>query len=179
MRAGALALATALLAGCASGAPDEARPTGPDASGTPSQAPTASPTTTPRLDEQAAITECGDALYYWYPSGDLENRLDGDNDGDGWNWRFTGETREVTMIDTEWRVVFTNTAAERDGLDPESRIVIDGVEQDGFADTWCETNADGTFDVGIVGGASLEGATMEQLAQFMIERDREYLEALG
>lgn len=123
---------------------------------------TDTPDATPRIPESVAVKDCGDALFFFYGDGDRGPQPDGS--GDGWNWRFTGDTREVVQIGAEWRVVFMNTAASNPNIDPESRIIIDGVEQDGHADTWCETQPDGTFSGGVVGGASFEGLSIEELA---------------
>ncbi|MGO2112665.1 MAG: hypothetical protein ACTH31_13750 [Pseudoclavibacter sp.] len=123
---------------------------------------------TPRITAGEAIEECAESLYYWYPSDD--------NFGGGFHWRYGGEATEVTSLDTEWRVVFFNRAEDSlyldDVVDPDWEIVVEGDVQDGDADAWCETNADDTFNLGIVGGATRLDVSQEQLAAEMIERDR-------
>lgn len=129
-----------------------------------------------RLDEAAAVSTCGDAVYLWYPFGQVD---DDPTYFDSWNWRFDGSTREVAQLDGEWRIVFANTASSRPDMRQDAQIEIDGVQQDGHADTWCQTNPDGTFDVGIIDGASVEGKTLEELSAYLQEHTNEQMAALN
>lgn len=159
--------AVMLLCGCTSPERGEGTVT-EQATPTPSQsalsaAPSAAPT--PKYSEAAAVENCGDALYYWYP-------FEGDGTG-GWNARFTPGESEATAMGSEWRVVFNYV-----GGDEESEeVTIDDAPHDGRAATWCETNPDGSYDVGIVGGPELLDKNLDDLKEVMFARSGELRDA--
>lgn len=169
MRFYKLAVASALLValcGCSS-PQEEVAPTGsPTNSPSPTESQIASEApqgTSPPLTKAEAIDQCGDALYFWYP-------FEWDGTG-GWNARFKPGESEATPVMSEWRVVFDYVGGDEES----SEVLIDDVAHDGRAATWCETNGDGTYDVGILDGPEMLGATLPELKQVMFDRSGEYL----
>lgn len=162
-----MGLSTAFgLAGCTNGAEvdadsaNAAHPveTNSSTQGIPPSLSSGATAPTPRINEETAVKSCAHMLFHWYPD---------DSDGaGGFNWRFNLSDVVVTSEGTEWRILYHNFADEsiEESLDPGWEVVINGEVQDAYADIWCATNPDETFDLGVVDGVSVYGVTKDDIA---------------
>ncbi len=122
----------------------------------------------PEVGSAAAISVCGDALYYFYLDSTFNDRFNLDD------VRVEGN-----------RYVFENQSANYDYLpghpyasDPELAAYVDTLVVDNDADIWCEQEGE-TFNVGFVDGESQMAVTMADLQRQFDVADQKVREIQG